>query len=194
MEALGLMDAKNEEIVQEEITQEVDEESAGDVHDDGETAQEEPAKRDVVSELNAQIAELQGKVLRAQADFDNFRKRMRLEKEELASFANAKLIADLLPILDNFALAVQAGAQTATENDSLRKGVEMVYKQFLSVLESTGVRTMDAVGQPFDPARHEAVITEAVEGMEPGLVVEVLRSGFMLKEKVLRTAMVKISQ
>lgn len=143
--------------------------------------------------LRAEVEEFRGKWLRAQADFDNFRKRTRQEREELATFANAKLITDILPVLDGFAMAVAASG-AGSSIDSLAKGVEMVYKQLLTVMEGAGLRAMDPVGQPFDPNRHEAVLQEPVEGVEPGHVAAVLRSGYLLGERVLRPAMVKISQ
>ncbi|MCY0875989.1 MAG: nucleotide exchange factor GrpE [Firmicutes bacterium] len=145
------------------------------------------------ADLQAQVEELRGKWLRTQADFDNFRKRTRQEREDLALFANAKLITDLLPVLDHFAMAV-AASESGGSTDSLAKGVDMVYKQLLGVMENAGLRAMDPIGQPFDPNRHEAVMQEPVEGVQPGHVASVLRTGYLLGERVLRPAMVKISQ
>jgi len=152
-----------------------------------------PGMDPAVVVLQAEVEELRSKWLRAQADFDNFRKRTRQEREELATFANAKLIGDLLPVLDHFAMAV-AAADAGGGTESLVKGVDMVYKQFLTVMENAGLRVMEPVGQPFDPNRHEAVAQEPVEGVAPGHVAQVLRSGYILGERVLRPAMVKISQ
>lgn len=143
--------------------------------------------------LNAQIQDLQNKLLRAHADFDNFRRRTRQEKEELSLYAGAKLVTDLLPVLDNFSLALKSAASTG-ESDGLAKGVDMVFKQLQSVLEAAGLRAMEAVGQAFDPNLHEAVVSEKVEDQEPGIVLEVLRPGYFLKDKVLRAAMVKVSE
>lgn len=155
------------------------------------TASDDAATR--IAQLQAQVEDLQGKWLRAQADFDNFRKRTRQEREELATFASAKLITDLLPVLDHFAMA-QAAAETGSSAESLAKGVDMVYKQLLGVMENAGLRAMDPVGQPFDPNRHEAVMQEPVEGVAAGHVATVLRTGYLLGDRVLRPAMVKISQ
>ncbi len=140
-----------------------------------------------------QVSELQNRLLRAQADFDNYRKRTRQEKDELVSIANAKLIAELLPVLDHFALALQA-ADAAADSAALAKGIDMVYRQLLDVLDKAGVKSLDPEGEVFDPKRHEAVLSEAVEGAAPGVVVQVLRSGYTLHDRVLRPAMVKISQ
>lgn len=148
---------------------------------------------DEADALRAEVEQWRNKWLRAQADFDNFRRRTRTEKEELGQYANAKLVEELLPVLDNFALALAAGRQTSgTEN--LLKGIEMVYSQMTGILERAGLRPMDAVGSPFDPALHEAVGSEPSSEHDPGVVVEVLRAGYYLKEKVLRPAMVKISE
>lgn len=147
----------------------------------------------VIAQLQVQVEDLRGKWLRSQADFDNFRKRTRQEREELATFANAKLITDLLPVLDHFSMAV-AAADAGGTVDSLAKGVDMVYKQLLGVMENAGLRAMDPIGQPFDPNRHEAVMQEPVDGVDAGHVASVLRTGYLLGERVLRPAMVKISQ
>jgi molecular chaperone GrpE len=158
-----------------------------------EEAAEADTVRDELESLRTQVDELSQRLLRAQADFDNFRKRTRQEKEELTQYANAKLIADLLPVMDNFLLAIQA-ASGQGEAEVLMKGVDMVFRQLAGVLEKAGVRTMEPVGEPFDPNRHEAVLSEAAEGIQPGVVLEVLRTGYLLQDRVLRPAMVKVSQ
>ncbi len=143
--------------------------------------------------LRMEVAELQQQLLRAHADFDNFRRRTRTEKEELSSYANAKLIGDLLPVMDNFALAIQAAAQTG-ETGSLAKGVDMVHRQLQTILEQVGVRLMEPEGQTFDPNLHEAVLSGPSDQHEPGTVTAVLRPGYYLKDRVLRPAMVKVSE
>jgi molecular chaperone GrpE len=139
------------------------------------------------------VAELEDRLLRVHADFDNFRKRTRQEKEELLTFANTKVVGDLLPVLDNFSLALQA-AESASEAESIAKGVGMVYKQLVGLLENLGLREMEPIGQAFDPNLHEAVMAEAVEGQNPGTVIAVMRTGYYFKDKVLRPAMVKVSE
>lgn len=155
-------------------------------------AQEAEQPGSEVEALRAQVQELQDKLLRTYADFDNLRRRTRQEKEELASYANSKLISDLLPALDNFTLAL-AASEHANDGAALLKGIEMVYRQLSGVLAQAGVSVMEPIGSPFDPNLHEAVGTSEVEGAEPGIVMEVLRTGYVLKDKVLRPAMVKIS-
>ncbi len=151
------------------------------------------SQADREQELQAKVTELQERLLRTHADFDNFRRRARQEKEELLQLAHAKVIGELLPVLDNFALALQAAGATS-DATSIAKGVEMVHRQLLGVLENLGLRAMEPIGQAFDPNLHEAVMAESVEGHEAGNVVAVMRSGYYFKEKVLRPAMVKVSE
>ena len=143
------------------------------------------------TELQSQVTELENRLMRVYADLENLRRRTRLEKEELSLYANAKLITDLLPVVDNLALALQATA--GKEDSELVKGVDMVFKQFIGVLEKAGVKTIDPVGEAFDPNRHEAVMAEPIEDQEPGMVVQTFRTGYQLSDRVLRPAMVKVS-
>ncbi|RKP55195.1 nucleotide exchange factor GrpE [Cohnella endophytica] len=152
-----------------------------------------------IDESNAAIAELQrladdnhSRYLRAQADFDNFRRRTLKEKEELAQYASLKLITQLLPVMDNFERALQTGGEVA-ENGSFSKGVDMIYRQLFQVLEAEGLKPMDAVGQPFDPELHQAVMQVESDEYDEGIVVEAIQTGYLLKDKVIRPAMVKVS-
>lgn len=139
-----------------------------------------------------QAEENHGKYLRAQADFDNFRKRTLKEKEELAQYASLKLVNQLLPIVDNFQRALQTGGEAA-ESDAFAKGVDMIYRQLIQVLENEGLKAMEPVGQPFDPELHQAIMQVDSEEHEEGIVVEVVQQGYWLKDKVIRPAMVKVS-
>ena len=142
---------------------------------------------------NAQlIEELQAKVLRVQADYDNFRRRTVKEKEELAKYASMKLIEQLLPTVDNFDRALEASAATK-DYDSFAKGVDMIFRSLLQVLENEGLKVMEPVGQPFNPEYHQAVMTVESDEYEEGVVVEQLQKGYVLKDKVIRPAMVKVS-
>lgn len=145
-----------------------------------------------VAELMRQAEETQSRLLRAQADFDNFRRRTQKEKEGLAQYASMKLVEQLLPVLDNFERAMQSAGEELA-NDSFFKGIDMIQRQLTQVLETEGLRKMDAAGTPFDPEMHQAVMRVESEEHEEGTVVEVLQSGYWLKDKVLRPAMVKVS-
>ena len=129
---------------------------------------------------------------RLQADFDNYRKRTLREQTARTASASQALVARLLPVLDNFELAVSA-AEQSRDFDRMLKGVEMVLGALREVLEGEGLVKIEAEGKPFDPERHEAVIAVEQEGSEPGMVVDIVRAGYELGGKVLRPAMVKVA-
>nr|WP_270172546.1 nucleotide exchange factor GrpE [Paenibacillus sp. SYP-B4298] len=145
-----------------------------------------------LNELHKQVEDAQQRALRAQADFDNYRRRTIKEKEELAQYASMKLITELLPVIDNFERALSA-AQTAEDKDSFIKGVDMIFRQFNQVLQQEGLAQMETVGQPFNPDFHQAIMQVESDEHEEGIVVEEVQRGYMLKDKVLRPAMVKVS-
>lgn len=167
------------------------------VKENNETAGE--ACQEVLNRLQAELAaketalaELQQRLLRLQADFDNYRKRTRREQEELTRLANARLIESLLPVLDNLELALAAAA--GAEKQALETGVEMTLRHLKEVLTREGLIPVAALGQPFNPEFHEAVARE--ETTEPdkiNLVVEEFRRGYTLHGKLLRPAMVKVA-
>lgn len=130
--------------------------------------------------------------LRTQADFDNFRRRSRQEKEEFAKYAAAKLIEELLPVIDNFDRAL-AVSKDNRDFDGLYKGVDMIYRQMDQVLVQEGLQPIESVGKPFNPEYHQAVMQVQSDEYEEGIVVEELQKGYMIKDKVLRVAMVKVS-
>jgi molecular chaperone GrpE len=130
---------------------------------------------------------------RLQADFDNYRKRTLREQTARAASASQALVARLLPVLDNFELAVSS-AEHSRDFDRMLKGVEMVFGELREVMESEGLVKIEAEGKPFDPERHEAVIAVEQEGTEPGMVVDIVRTGYELRGKVLRPAMVKVAK
>ncbi|WP_246020955.1 nucleotide exchange factor GrpE [Paenibacillus lentus] len=142
--------------------------------------------------LRAELEEQQQRLLRAQADFDNFRRRTQKEKEELGKYASAKLITELLPVIDNFERALASGEQ-GTDVTSYAKGVEMIFRQLEGVLGSEGLKAMETVGEPFNPEFHQAIMQVESDEHEEGIVVEEVQKGYMLKDKVLRPAMVKVS-
>jgi molecular chaperone GrpE len=124
-----------------------------------------------------------------QADFENYKKQMLRRQTEHLERANEGLLEQLLPVLDSFELALGA---VATADDQVRKGVELVYAELVSVLDKAGLARIDALGQAFDPNEHEAVLQDDGDG-EP-VVGEVMRTGYRLKGRVLRPAMVKVSR
>lgn len=170
-------------------TEETKEDTPQEVH-----AQENiEADENELSKLQKENEELNQRLLRVSADFDNFRKRTRLEKEELAKYANSNLISELLPVLDNFQLALDI----KEPNEEVKKfmtGMEMIHRQLLQVLEQAGLEAINAVGQNFDPQKHEAVMQVEDEEAPDNSVLEELRRGYMFKEKVIRPSMVKVAK
>ena len=148
-------------------------------------------------ELQAKIAALkqekstaENRLLRLQADFDNYRKRARQEKEEMISLANFVLIQKLLPVIDNLeraSVALQAGPA------GIGEGLEAIKKHFIEVLQQEGVALIESVGQPFDPRFHEAVLREEGSDHPPDTVVEELQKGYIMHHRVLRASKVRVS-
>jgi molecular chaperone GrpE len=130
---------------------------------------------------------------RLQADFDNYRKRTLREQTARTASASQALVAKLLPVLDNFELAVSA-AEQSRDFDRMLQGVEMVLGALREVLEGEGLVKIEAEGKPFDPERHEAVIAVEQEDAEPGMVVDIVRTGYEVGGRVLRPAMVKVAK
>jgi molecular chaperone GrpE len=141
--------------------------------------------------LTQERDELLDTARRVQAEFENYKKRMMREQTALAARATEGLIEQLLPVLDSFELAL-ANVIGGDIDDKVSKGIELVYAELLSVLERAGLERIDAFGTPFDPNEHEAVLQDEGDG-DPH-VGEVLRTGWKLKGRVLRPAMVKVTR
>ncbi|MGI6361407.1 MAG: nucleotide exchange factor GrpE [Bacillota bacterium] len=141
-----------------------------------------------VSDLMKEKEELENKYLLLQADFDNFRRRMRQEKEDTRLFANQELLCNLLPVIDNFSRALTASKQ----KDPFQEGVEMIYRQLTMVAEQAGLEEIEAVGKPFDPNLHEAVLQKEVEEEQKGLVLMETQKGYTLNGRLLRATMVQV--
>jgi molecular chaperone GrpE len=159
-------------------------------------AAELPASELPDDELRRQLAEANDRTLRAQAELENFRKRVRREMEDERRYAALSVIRDLLGVLDNLERAVEAAEKSETKGGTsagLLDGVKMVVQQFSAVLAQHHCRRIEAVGQPFDPNLHEAVGQEPTEQYPPGTVVRELRSGYLLHDRVLRPSQVLIS-
>jgi len=146
-----------------------------------------------LSQVESQRDEYLDTLRRVQAEFENYRKRVIKEQTALVDRATQGLVEQLLPVLDSFELALKnSDAAGSDDTESVRKGVELVYAELLGVLEKAGLSRVEAEGKPFDPNVHEAVMQEEGEG-EP-VVTDVLRTGYTLKGRVLRPAMVKVSR
>jgi molecular chaperone GrpE len=137
--------------------------------------------------------ELKEQALRGRADLENQRRRHLKEKDDLRKYATEDLLHSIVPALDHFGLALQS-LESATDVDSVRQGVVMIHRELMGVLASNGLQVIDPLGETFDPALHEAVATECLAEKADGEIVEVLRPGWRLRERVLRPAMVKVNK
>lgn len=141
------------------------------------------------------IKSLEEALLRKDADMINYRKRKDEEVTRMLKYSNEYIAKDLLPIVDNFERAISLDDDNL--DDELSKfleGFKMIYCHLNDVLNRYEIKAIDGNKKPFDPNYHQAVLTEKVEGMEPGMVIEVLQKGYLLKDKVIRSAMVKVSE
>ena len=144
---------------------------------------------------------LKEQLLRAVADFDNYRKRIERERRELSDYAATDVLLELLPIIDNFERALQAPASAPgatagrpAESEAFKKGVELIHKQMLDLLRKRGVTLIDALGADFDPNVHQAVIHEPSDEHREGEVMQELQRGYKLGDRLLRPAMVKVAK
>ena len=139
--------------------------------------------------LKTQVAQQEDKYLRLAAEYDNYRRRTTREKESIWNDAKAEAAVAFLPVYDNLERALKQ----ETADEAYKKGVEMTMTQLKSVLEKLGITEIDALGKPFDPALHNAVMHVEDENLGENTVAEVFQAGFMLGEKVIRFAMVKVA-
>ncbi|ASA95414.1 MULTISPECIES: nucleotide exchange factor GrpE [Anoxybacillus] len=146
-----------------------------------------------IAQLEAKLAETENRFLRLHADFDNYRRRVRLDMEAAEKYRAQSLVSDLLPILDNFERALQVQVEDEKAK-SLLQGMEMVYRSLIEALKKEGVEAIESVGKPFDPHVHQAVMQVDDQNYEPNTVVEEFQKGYKLKDRVIRPAMVKVNQ
>ena len=152
---------------------------------------DENAGPETLTEAQEAMAELNDRIVRLTADFDNFRKRAQREKDEARQFANQGLLEKLLPVLDNFEMALTA---VKDADPSVRDGVQMILDQLLGVLKESGVEPVDAMGQPFDPNLHEALSQEETTEVEEGTVVQQVQRGYKLNDRLVRPARVVVAK
>lgn len=140
-----------------------------------------------------QLDEEKEKYLRLYAEFDNFRKRILKEKEEFAKYANEKLVLELIDIYENLERGIE-NAKSMDNKDKLIEGMELIFKQFKSILEKNGLSPIKAVGEKFDPYRHEAMMQTVTDEHEDNTILEEFARGYMLKDKVIRYSKVRVSK
>ena len=181
------MTEQEKEILEEEVNTEETAETTV------EEAVEEAVEELDAAQLKVELDELNQRFLRTAADFENYKRRTALEKDDLLKYSNAKIIGEILPVLDNFQLALKTTSDNK-EVQNVVKGVDMIYRQLLQVLEQAGMSKIEAVGHTFDPNLHEAIMQVDDDSVPEDTVVEELRAGYMLKERVIRPSMVKVSR
>lgn len=145
------------------------------------------------TDLEKEIEALKASELRIRADFDNFRRRTNEENAQRIKFASQSVIEKLIPLIDNFERALQVNA-TSEDAKQIQSGVEMIYRQLLDVLNSEQVEVIEAVGQPFDPNFHQAVMQEPSDEFESGIVTMELQKGYTMHGRVIRPSMVKVAE
>ena len=171
-----------------------------DIEDDGQQRSVEEEidirnKKKLNEALN-KISELEDKLIRKDAEMVNYRKRKEEEINRLLKFCDEDIINDILPILDNFERAIVENDETelSETEKNYRAGIKMIYSHLVNMLEHFDVKPIDGSDKPFDPVYHNAIMLEKREGVAPGMVIEVLQKGYLLKDKVIRAAMVRVSE
>ena len=168
------------------------------VLDGGPATAELVATRAELKRVQEENNELKDRLARRQADFENYRKRVDRERNETYNRVVADVASKLLGVLDNLKRALETEASVeATESDEFRhflSGVDLIYKQLSGVLEALGVKQIVAIGEPFNPHIHEAVVSEATDEFEPDIVMQEIRAGYRLGDKLIRPALVKVAR
>ncbi|WP_304263276.1 nucleotide exchange factor GrpE [Kallipyga massiliensis] len=145
----------------------------------------------VVQEEKTEESPDRARLIRLQADFENFKRRTEKDRQDTIKYANEKLILKLVDVVDNFHRALETERE---EKDSFYEGMELIFAQLTDVLEEEGLEAIDPTGEAFDPNFHDAVLSEESEEVPSGHVIETMRKGYTLKGRLIRPAMVKVAQ
>lgn len=144
-----------------------------------------------IDELKSEVDRLKNAYAKAYADTENVKRRLQTEADTNKKYRIQSFAKEILPAIDNLERALAASDESESQ---LKKGVEMIYNQLIKSLKDEGVEEIDCLNKKFDPNFEQSIMVEKKEGVEPGVVIEVLQKGYMLKDRVLRAAMVKISE
>lgn len=191
---MNIVEERNEQVVEE--VKEAQVEEAVTPENSEETVEEKSEAallQEKVDELQAKLTETEGRTLRLQADFENYKRRVQMDKQAAEKYRAQSLVSDILPALDNFERAMQVEA-TDEQTKSLLQGMEMVHRQLLEALTKEGVEVIEAVGKQFDPNEHQAIMQVEDNEFESNAVVEEFQKGYKLKDRVIRPSMVKVNQ
>lgn len=165
----------------------------GNVKNNEESDGEQKEEKSEIEVLNEKLKEADDRYKRLLAEFDNFRKRSEKESAQMIDIGASVILNKILPVVDNFERAIAAVPEDLKEN-SFVDGIDKIYKQILKIFEEIGVKPISAVGKPFDPNFHNAVLTDENAEGEVDTVVEELQKGYMYKDQVLRHSMVKVKK
>lgn len=157
-----------------------------------EVTEKEISDKERIASLEEECLQLRDKYLRFYAEFENYKKRVQKEKEELVKYGNESLLYEILSVLDNLEMALKHS--TNSVSDGLVKGVEITLREFLRITEKFGMTVIPALGRAFDPAVHHAMSQVERDDLEDNTVAEEFRKGFMLEDKVLRPSLVLVSK
>jgi molecular chaperone GrpE len=153
---------------------------------------ESAAPESEIEKLTREKDEQHDRLLRAQAEFDNYRKRMQKERAELLKYGAENALREILPVIDNLELAVGSARSHDNSDAQLLEGIEMIQSQFASILERMGLRPVETVDHPFDPNKHDALLRVHAPDSDDGTVVAEIRKGYYLHDKILRAAQVTV--
>ncbi|WP_416327121.1 nucleotide exchange factor GrpE [[Eubacterium] hominis] len=188
-------ETETNEAMEEEVTQE---QTAEDKKEEKKSAKFGKKKR--IEELEEENAKLKEELAasknafyKAYADAENLKKRLQSEADNVRKYRIQGFATEVLPVIDNLERALDVKVDDPNIKN-YAKGFEMIYQQLVHILEVEGVKEIEAMDQPFDPNFHQALMQESKEGVEPGMVIEVLQKGYMLKDRVLRATLVKVSE
>ena len=189
-----------EAVTEETVTEETVETENSEVAEEAENSEtEEPEKKgffkkkEKKDKKDEKIEELNDRLMRQMAEFDNFRKRSEREKSQMFDFGAKDIVEKILPVIDNMERGLATVAPEVLETDAFAQGMEKVYKHFMTVLEQTGVKPIEAVGNEFNPDFHNAVMHVDDETVGENIIVEEFQKGYMYKESVVRHSMVKVA-
>lgn len=172
----------------------VDEIVGGAIGENGESSDQQDLENGMTREidkLKSELDEQRDTVLRVSAEFQNFKRRMEKEKSDVYKFANEKLILEILPVMDNFERALQV--IEVEDNSKIKDGLDMIKKGLEGFFTKNGIEAIPTENADFDPNLHQAVLVEPCEGVEPDKIIQELQKGYTLNGRVIRPAMVKVS-
>ena len=186
---------KHEEEILQDAPEQVEEPSCEVCAEENTSACEENSEEHQIALLSTKVAELEDKFLRANADFDNMRRRMEKEKMQAISYAHEVFARDLLPVIDSLEMAILSGSNSEVESalllEKVKEGLNLTVEQFRKAFEKHGIELVDINGE-FDPTIHEAVMQLESQEKNKGEILQVFQKGYKIKERILRPAMVSI--